>query len=321
VIALSSKGIDELLIRGTFVSGEDVARKLGVSRTAIFKRIRVLRSAGYSIKSVQGKGYRLLPRFDGLLPLEIRIKSRSTIFGRKIITLESVDSTQNYARKIADAGAPEGAVIVALEQRAGKGRMSRAWLSPKGGLWFTLLLRPSAPMGELYKLTLLFGVSVARALESYGLKPCLKWPNDVLVNGKKICGILLETSGEPDRVDYVLVGIGLNVNFSSRDLPEDIRSSSTSVYDVLNRRVDRADLLCQILKNSESLYLSAAKEGFKKVIDAWRSMPCTIGRTVTVQSFGGSISGRAVDIDDDGSLILETKDGRKKVYSGDVFFS
>jgi BirA family biotin operon repressor/biotin-[acetyl-CoA-carboxylase] ligase len=321
VIALSSKGIDDLLIRGTFVSGEDVARKLGVSRTAIFKRIRVLRSAGYSIKSVQGKGYRLLPRFDGLLPLEIRTKSRSTIFGREITTLESVDSTQNYARKMADAGAPEGTVVVALEQKAGKGRMSRAWSSPKGGLWFTLLLRPLIPMRELYKLTLLFGVSVARALESYDLKPSLKWPNDVLVNGKKICGILMETSGEPDRVEYVLVGIGLNVNFSSCDLPNAIRSSSISMHDLLNRRMDRADLLSLILENSESLYLSAAKEGFQKIINAWRSMSCTTGRTVAVQSFGGSISGRAVDIDDDGSLIVETKEGRKKVYSGDVFFS
>lgn len=176
-------------------------------------------------------------------------------------------------------------------------------------------------MSELYKLTLLFGVSVARALDSYGLKPYLKWPNDILVDGKKICGILLEISGEPDRVDYVLVGIGLNVNFSSRDLPDDIHSSSTSIYDALNRRVDRADLLCRILEDSEHLYLSAIKEGFQNVINAWRLMSCTIGRTVTVQSFGTSISGRAVDIDDDGSLIVKTKEGLKKVYSGDVFHS
>jgi len=321
VIVLPSKIIDDLLTRGTFVSGEKIARKVGVSRTAVFKRIRGLRSDGYSIESVRGKGYRLLPRLDGLLPLEIRMKAKSTTFGREVTTLESVDSTQNYGRKLADAGALEGTIIVALEQTAGKGRMSRAWSSPKGGLWFTLLLRPSAPMGELYKLTLLFGVSVARALESYGLRPCLKWPNDVLVNGKKICGILLETSGEPDRVEYVLVGIGLNVNFSSRDLPDDIRSSSTSVYDALNRRVDRADLLCRILEDSERLYLSAAKGGFQRVLNAWRLMSCTIGRAVTVQSFGASISGRAVDIDDDGSLIVETKEGRKKVYSGDVLLS
>jgi len=321
VIVLSSKIIDALLTKGTFVSGEEIAREVGVSRTAVFKHIRVLKSDGYSIESVRGKGYRLLPRFDGLLPLEIRMNAKSATFGREVFTLESVDSTQNYGRKMADAGAPEGTVVVALEQRAGKGRMSRAWSSPRGGLWFTLLLRPSVPMRELHKLTLLFGVSVARALASYGLKPCLKWPNDVLVNGKKICGILLETSGEPDRVDYVLVGIGLNVNLSSRDLPEDIRSSSTSVYDVLNRQADRADLLCRILEDSERLYLSAAKEGFQKVVNAWRSMSCTIGRTVTVQSFGGSISGRAVDIDDGGSLIVETKEGRKKIYSGDVFFS
>jgi BirA family biotin operon repressor/biotin-[acetyl-CoA-carboxylase] ligase len=316
-----SKEIDDILIGGSLVSGEDVARKLGVSRTAIFKRIRVLRNEGYSIQSVQGKGYRLLPRFDGLLPLEIRMKIKSTIFGREVITLESVDSTQNYVRKMADAGALEGTVVVGLEQKAGKGRLNRLWSSPRGGLWFTLLIRPSVPMRELHKLTILFGVSIARTLESYALKPSLKWPNDVIVNDKKVCGILMETSGEPDRVEYVLVGIGLNVNFSSSDLPNEIRSSSISIYDLLNRRVDRADLLSLILKNSESLYLSAAKEGFQNVINAWRSMSCTTGRNVTVRSYGVSISGRAVDIDDDGSLILETMDGRKRVYSGDVFFS
>jgi BirA family biotin operon repressor/biotin-[acetyl-CoA-carboxylase] ligase len=320
-MVLLSKIIDDLLIEGTFISGEEIARKVGVSRTAVFKHIRLLRRDGYSIESVRGKGYRLLPRFDGLLPLEVRVKARSTTFGKNLITLRCVDSTQDYGRKVANAGAPEGTVVVALEQKAGKGRMRRTWSSPRGGLWFTLLLRPSIPMRELYKLTLLFGVSVARALESYGLKPYLKWPNDVLVDGKKICGILLEISGEPDRVDYVLVGIGLNVNFSSRDLPDDIHSSSTSIYDALNRRVDRADLLCRILEDSEHLYLSAIKEGFQNVINAWRLMSCTIGRTVTVQSFGTSISGRAVDIDDDGSLIVKTKEGLKKIYSGDVFHS
>lgn len=320
-MVLLSKIIDDLLIEGTFVSGEEIARKVGVSRTAVFKHIRLLRRDGYSIESVRGKGYRLLPRFDGLLPLEVRVKARSTTFGKDLITLRCVDSTQDYGRKVANAGAPEGTVVVALEQKAGKGRMRRTWSSPRGGLWFTLLLRPSVPMSELYKLTLLFGVSVARALDSYGLKPYLKWPNDILVDGKKICGILLEISGEPDRVDYVLVGIGLNVNFSSRDLPDDIHSSSTSIYDALNRRVDRADLLCRILEDSEHLYLSAIKEGFQNVINAWRLMSCTIGRTVTVQSFGTSISGRAVDIDDDGSLIVKTKEGLKKVYSGDVFHS
>jgi BirA family biotin operon repressor/biotin-[acetyl-CoA-carboxylase] ligase len=321
VVVLSSKAVDDLLIRGTFVSGEDTARKLGVSRTVVFKHVSALRRAGYSIESVRGKGYRLLPRFDGLLPLELRMKVSSSKFGRVAITLECVDSTQNYGRKLANAGAPEGTVVVALEQRAGKGRMSRLWSSPKGGLWFTLLLRPLIPMREMYKLTLLFGVSVARALESYGLRPRLKWPNDLLVNGKKICGVLIETSGEPDRVDYVLVGIGLNVNFSPRDLPDEIRSSSTSMYDVLNRRVDRAELLGRILEGSERLYLSATREGFQRVLNAWKPLSCTIGRTVTIQSFGSSISGRAVDIDDDASLIVETKEGRKKVYSGDLSFS
>lgn len=130
-MVLLSKIIDDLLIEGTFVSGEEIARKVGVSRTAVFKHIRLLRRDGYSIESVRGKGYRLLPRFDGLLPLEVRVKAKSTTFGKDLITLRCVDSTQDYGRKVANAGAPEGTVVVALEQKAGKGRMRRTWSSPR----------------------------------------------------------------------------------------------------------------------------------------------------------------------------------------------
>ncbi|MEM3366130.1 MAG: biotin--[acetyl-CoA-carboxylase] ligase, partial [Candidatus Methanomethyliaceae archaeon] len=209
-----SKRIDDLLITGFFVSGQRIANELGVSRTAVFKRIQQLRKLGYNIEAIRRKGYRLVPRFDGLLPLEIKVRLKTRLFGKEIITLDSIESTQIYMGKLAEKGAPEGTVVIALEQTRGKGRMNRVWSSPRGGLWFSLLLRPSMPPKELHKLTLLFGVAIVTALKTFGIKASLKWPNDVLIDQRKVCGILLEASTETDRVDYIIAGIGINVNTS-----------------------------------------------------------------------------------------------------------
>ena len=302
------------------MSGQEAAERLGVSRTAVFKRISILRKQGYVIESAVGKGYKLSPRFDGLLPLEIRSKNKSKVFGREVVTKESVDSTQNCLRGLAEKGAPEGTVVVALEQTAGKGRMERRWSSPRGGLWFSLLLRPRIPLGEIYKLTLLFGASVSLALEPFNIKSLIKWPNDLLFEDKKLCGILTETSAEPERLTYVLVGIGVNANFSVRQLPEELRERSTSTYDILGKNIDRAELLGRILEKSEELYSEAGKSGFAPIIESWRRRSCTLGRKVMVKSIKETLKGLAVDLNDDGSLLLETGKKRVSVYSGDVTF-
>lgn len=303
----------------SFISGEEIARRLNVSRVAVHKYVQKLRSQGYVIEGVRGKGYRLIPRQDGLLPLELKARLSTKIFGREIITLESIDSTQNFIKKLAGEGAPEGTLVIALEQKLGRGRMNRRWFSPKGGLWFSLLLRPPFPPREMYKLTLLFGVAVARSLRIYGIEPLLKWPNDLLVNDKKICGILLEGDVEADRVNYVAVGIGINANFSIDCLPEEVRRNATSLFEVLNRRIDRAELLCEVLKNSEELYLHTIENGFSYVISLWKSLS-SFGKTVEVRLFNESIRGIAVDIDEDGSLILNENGKLRKIYSGDVIF-
>jgi BirA family biotin operon repressor/biotin-[acetyl-CoA-carboxylase] ligase len=315
---LPSSILDEFLLGGDFVSGEEIARKAGISRTAVFKRIRAMRKAGYVIEASKGRGYRLVPRFDGLLPLEIRMKTRSKQFGASVVTMDCVDSTQNYLRRLALSGAPEGTVVITLEQASGKGRMGRSWSSPRGGLWFSLLLRPSLQLRDLPKLTLLFGVAIAEAVEDLGVKVCLKWPNDLLAGGKKVCGILMETSAEPDRVEYALVGVGINTNFPNAALPEELRSKSTTLSEVLGKKVDRCRLIARILELSEELYGKVQGEGFENILNAWRSRSCTTGRNVTVMSFGNVLKGTAVDIDEDGSLILETGSGRVRVYSGDV---
>lgn len=305
---------------GSTVSGETLASELGVSRTAVFKQIGRLRREGYSIVSLHGQGYRLKPRFDGLLPMEIQMGLGTKTFGWTIETMKSAESTQTLLRSRADEGAQEGHVVVALEQNAGKGRGGKPWHSPRGGLWFSLLLRPRIPMRELYLLTLLFGVAVIRSIKGLGLEPQLKWPNDILLQGRKLCGILLETSGEPDRADFVVVGIGINANFAAASLPEAMRPDSISLLDVLGKKVDRAALMGAVLRESELLYATASSAGFSSIIDEWKANSCTIGREVVISSFGRGIRGIATDMSPDGSLVVTTRDGTEKVYSGSLSY-
>jgi BirA family biotin operon repressor/biotin-[acetyl-CoA-carboxylase] ligase len=320
-LAPNAKSFDDRLLSLDVVSGEEAAREGGISRVAIHKHVSKLRRDGYQLESEMGRGYRLVPRFDGLLPLEIKAKLRAfhvNIFGTEIVTLECTDSTQKYLRTMAEGGAAEGTLVVSLEQEQGKGRMGRAWSSPKGGLWFSLLLRPFLPVEDLHKLTLLFGLSVSMALGAMGIQTALKWPNDVLYQGRKVCGILTEASVEPDRVDYVLVGIGVNANFTAESLPDVIWRSATSTLDILGRRVDRAELLCHILKESETLYMEAQKNGFSRIIGCWRERLSTIGHRVLISTPAGNQAGTALGIDDSGSLVVDTGKGTIRVSSGDV---
>jgi BirA family biotin operon repressor/biotin-[acetyl-CoA-carboxylase] ligase len=311
--------IEERLISGEFIAGSKLAKEASVSRTAIFKHIEKLRGLGYAIESNRSKGYRLVPRFDGLLPLEVTIKLNSTVFGREVFTLEKVDSTQNSLRRIAEGGEREGTIVIAMEQTYGKGRLGREWLSPKGGLWFSLLLRPKLPPTELHKLTLLFGLAVAKSFERLGLDPRLRWPNDVLIGGRKVCGILMEVSAEPERINYVLVGIGVNVNFSILLLGGDLSARSATLMDALGRKVDRALLLASILGESERLYGEALSGGFEAIIREWKEKSCTIGSRVTATYSGKPIRGVAEDLDQNGFLAVKLADGSLiSVSSGDV---
>lgn len=309
--------MERLLAEGKFFSGSAVASQMGVSRAAVSKQIARLRDKGYLIESVRGKGYLLVPRFDGLLPLEVLAKLRTRVLGRSPVLLDSVDSTQNFLKRLAEEGAAEGTLVVALEQRSGKGRASRYWSSPPGGLWFSLLLRPSIPMHQVSLLTLMFGVAVARTLMLQGIPASLKWPNDVLVRGRKICGILLEASSDPERVEYVIAGIGLNVNFSTADLPEGVRGSAVSTMDILGRRLDRAELLSTILMHAEAMY-EGLPSSISGILEDWRLFSCTLGNAVAISSYGRTIEGRAFDIAQDGALLVETAGGVERVYSGDV---
>jgi len=302
------------LRRGGLVSGEELAREAGVSRTAVWKQVAKLRREGYEISSSPGLGYYLKGSRDVLLPEDLA----EAVGGRwQIIFHRELPSTQEVARKLALEGAGEGTVVLAEKQTAGRGRVGRNWVSPPGGLYLSLLLRPQLKPPETLRLPLLAGVAVARTIRKVsGLEPRLKWPNDVLLGAKKVAGILCELGAETDRVNYVILGLGVNVN---NDLPEELLELATSLKKELGREIPRADLIQLLLSELESLYRRLMEEGFEPISQAWKKLSSTLGLPVMVSSLGQVLEGEAVDIDRDGALILRRFDGGLlRVVAGDV---
>lgn len=320
--------LEELRRGGEAVSGQRLARHLGVSRTAVWKRLQTLQQQGYGIEARAGRGYSLKSRPDRLYPAEVQRGLATRWLGRRMIYRESVGSTNELARERARAGEPAGTIVVAEEQVGGRGRRGRGWLSPAGkGIWLSLLLRPALPPGKLGRLTLLAAVAVAEAVAgATGLRPGIKWPNDLLLAGRKFCGILLEMAGQPEAVEYVIAGIGLNVNLERADFPEELVPVATSLALELGRPVERVPLLQAILSRFEERYEEWALAGAggeedreDPLLRAWREWTVTLEREVEISGPGGRLVGVARDVAADGSLLLELPDGRtEKIYVGDV---
>ena len=300
-----------------FLSGEELSRKLGVTRTAIWKKIEQLRTEGYEIESITRKGYRLRKAPDILTETEIRIHLTPGTFGASLTALQTVDSTNNEARRLAEKGAPHGSVVVSEEQTGGKGRLGRQWVSPPGsGIWFSVLLRPQALPEEITGITLLSAVAVCRAIrKKTGLDAKIKWPNDVVIGTKKVCGILTELSAEWERVHYLIVGIGVNVNQSA--FPPELSERATSLSLETDRPVvERAVLLCTILEEFERLYKQYGVSSFP---EEYRANCITVGRAVSLARAGKNIKGFASGVRDDGALLIQTEnEGTIAATSGEV---
>lgn len=305
------------------MSGEDLSRELKISRTAVWKHIRSLRNEGYVIDSSTRKGYLLRETLDRLLPAEIGASLRSLRLGRRVVFEKEVDSTNRLARDLANSGAVEGTLVVAESQTAGRGRKGRKWFSPPGqGIYVSLILRPRFQPVEAPKMTLLAGVALAETLiPIVPSRVTIKWPNDVLAGGKKVAGILIEIGTEIDAIDYMVVGVGLNVNTPPGRFPADLRKRATSLAAEVGRPVPRAEILGAFLERFERYYDLVGSEGFGPVIRRWRELSGTAGRRVRVLSFDRSLEGDIAGIDDDGVLLLTGADGSvERVISGDVEF-
>ena len=306
--------------KGNWISGELISSKLSVSRAAIWKHIQKLREDGYVIESSPKKGYFLKKASDLLLPNEIREGLTTEIFGRgDIVYFSETDSTNTRAKELADQGAPEGTVIVSEKQTDGRGRKGRNWFSPsREGIYVSLILRPGISPDEAPKTTLLTAVAVAEALISLTLlKVSIKWPNDILINGKKIAGILTEIRAEIDAIDYIIVGLGLNVN--TPDFPDDIKEKATSILIETGKHFPRVRVIREYLKQYERYYKIFERIGFEPILKRWKELSNIIGRQITVEATGTKHTGQVQDIDRDGVLILKDNAGKyHRIFSGDV---
>lgn len=317
-MSTKEKALRALQENGGYLSGEALSEQLDISRAAVWKAITALREQGYEIDSVTGKGYRLVSCPDILTEEAIRSGLTGSLVTR-IYTMESVDSTNNEAKRRAQEGAPHGSVFVAEEQTGGKGRLGRVWKSPpKTGLWFTLLLRPNATPEQVTNLTLFAGLAVSRAIHALtGLPAQIKWPNDVVIEGKKVCGILTEMAAEMESVEYVIPGIGVNVNTES--FPEDIAWKATSLYLSTGKKWFRATVLQAILREMEELLQRQEEKGTGAVLAEYRENCVTIGKPVSTQRGNIRLSGIAEDITDTGELIVRQFNGSELIInSGEV---
>lgn len=308
--------------KANYISGEELSNKLQVSRTAVWKYIKQLKEKGYVIDSQTKKGYRLLESPDSLLPYEIKEGLNTEFIGADIEYLEQVDSTNLYAKRIAEQGFTDGTVIIADEQLKGKGRLGRAWTSPKGkGIWMTIMLKPSINPSQAAKVTLLTACVVNKAiLETCGINAKIKWPNDIVCSGMKLCGILTEMNAELDEINYLIVGIGINVNLDKEDFHEELHSTATSIKMEKGSTVSRKELVKSILNNFEAYYKAFLKTGsISRFMSEYREKSAVIGKEVNIISSTVQLKGKVLDISEEGQLLVQLEDGTvKEIISGEV---
>lgn len=309
---------------GAWVSGEELARSLGVSRTAVWKQVEALRKEGFAIESSPRLGYRLAAAPDAVTPAAVQAALRTERLGRSIEFRQSVGSTNEVAKALARLGAPEGLVVVAEEQTGGKGRLGRTWHSPPGvGIWMTVVLRPPLIPYEAARLTLCAAVAVAGAIRQVaGLPAAIKWPNDIVLEDRKVCGILTEMEADWDRVHFAVVGIGINANLPAEAFPEHLRATATSLLAAGGKPVPRALLIAEVLARLEAEYQDLVAGRFDQVLTRWRALSATLGRTVRVLPVAPDqpeVVGVAEAVDPSGALLVRLPDGQlHRVVAGEV---
>ncbi len=306
---------------GSVLSGEDLSSQLGVSRAAIWKHINQLRRNGYTIEAVPSKGYQLVATPDLLLPVAIQAGLNTAEVGCRIEYFTSTDSTNQRAQELGEHGAPSGTVVVAESQTAGRGRMGRSWSSPEAvNLYTSVLLRPALLPMQAAQLTFMSAVAVARTIEKVAkVQVDVKWPNDILLDGKKIAGLLNELSAEMEGIHYVVLGIGVNLNMAADQFPADLRYPATSLLLASGSKVDRVVFARELYRQLDDLYQLLMTHGFLPIRIAWEALFTMLGDRVAVdcgqQQFCGSVAGIA----EDGALLLTLDDGsNQEIYAGDV---
>jgi BirA family biotin operon repressor/biotin-[acetyl-CoA-carboxylase] ligase len=302
-----------------YISGEELARKCGISRTMVWKHIKSLEREGFGIEAVPSQGYKITTMPDILRQSDIKPGLKTRVMGKAIHLLSEVASTNTLAMELAASGKPEGTVVIAEMQTGGKGRLGRKWISPKGNLYLSVVLRPNVPMHKAPLITLMGAVAVASAIRTTcGLAAGIKWPNDILVSGKKVSGLLTEMSAEQDRIRHIVLGIGVDVNMEMVELPPEVRSLTTTLAAEAGAKINRTTLLQQLLRDLESWYQKFLTND-ADILEAWKQLNMTVGNRVTVSGAGETLAGLAQGVDKEGRLIVRLDDATMRtVAAGDV---
>jgi BirA family biotin operon repressor/biotin-[acetyl-CoA-carboxylase] ligase len=303
------------------LSGAEMSKTLGISRNAVWKHIKSLRREGYHIEAKPASGYRLIAVPAHPTPWEIQAGLDTEQIGKKIYAVPQAASTNEVAFRLALNGAEEGAVVLAESQTKGKGRMGRQWESPAGlNIYLSIILRPRIVPGKAPLITLMAAVACAEAIDEVtGLTPAIKWPNDLLIARKKLGGILTEADMELDRINFVVVGIGINVNMTRTSFPPSIKDTATSLQEALGREISRIALIQAMLRRLEHWYKRLGQGRGEEIRRRWKELALVQGREIEVTSLGEVVRGTAVDIDEDGALLVQTDNNTiKRVVAGDV---
>lgn len=311
-----------------FVSGEGLSEAFGVSRTAIWKCINELKKEGYEIESSSRKGYRIGPISDIINEYEIKYNLNTKVIGRDIHYFDTLDSTNSCAKRLAYEGCPEGTVVIADCQTQGRGRLGRTWESGRQkGIWMSIVLRPDIAPEEIQIITLAASVAVADSIEKVtGIRTGIKWPNDVILDGRKVCGILTEMNSEIEQVNFIVIGIGINVNQTEDAFSGELSDKATSlkIYSKAagingSKCFKRAEIAREVLTELERVYERVKNGSIESVVNRWKELSITLGRKVRAVARNTEFIGTAVDLTEDGKLIILCSDGtRREVSSGEI---
>jgi BirA family biotin operon repressor/biotin-[acetyl-CoA-carboxylase] ligase len=302
-----------------YILPNDITSLLNISAEDLKENVATLEEYGYVFDSSPDLGLRLIESTNLILPYEIKRGLETDYIGQNIHYFSEIDSTNNVAKKLAEEGAKEGTIIIAETQTRGRGRRGKQWISPAGGVWMSIILRPQIPPSEAPQLTLMTGVAVAETIKKFGLDVGIKWPNDILIGSRKVCGILTEANAKFSTLDYVVVGIGIDANVNTENFPSDVQKTATSLKKELKEDIRGPELVKEFLKIFEDTYNEFKEGNFPEILGEWRRMSKTIGSYVEVRKqLGKIVRGEAVGITNEGALILELDNGNlRKVISGE----
>ena len=309
-----------------YLSGQDLSDVLKISRVAVWKHIKKIQTLGYKIESKQKLGYRLVDNTEKLLPWEITRDLKTENIGKRVYYFEELDSTQNFAQQIAADKKENGTIVIAEKQTSGRGRLDRKWTSPKGGIWFSLIIHPKFDVSSSTLIPILSAVALSKSIKKIlGIDTEVKWPNDIILNGKKVAGILVDASVQANNIDYLILGIGINFDIDTKKLEKRL-SKTPNFYGVNslrgnNNKTPPKILLKEFLFQFEKNLSSLDKGEKAKIVKEWTKKAAGIGRKITINTSSGKISGISQGIDTDGALKIKTKKKIERVLVGDVDLS